>query len=183
MLVAPRQLWVSRSAGRISPSPGFRGRWPGTRDAAEVYGELEDLVEDTVLARWTDRSLYADSPPGTEDRDLAVLAELGLAWLATTQPGLTAGDVDALIVQQITAAAAAIGSEADRQEEWAEFLADCGKFDAEIDNEVRNAKFTMAALEEEEHSLERLRRWHRELKTRDVFGAPTAAEAKTQLTH
>jgi hypothetical protein len=56
-----------------------------------------------------------------------------------------------------------------RQEELTEFLADCGKFDAEIDKEVRNAKFTMAELEEEEHSLERLRRWYRELKTRDAW--------------
>ena len=41
----------------------------------------------------------------------------------------------------------------------------------------------MAELEEEEHSLERLRRWHRELTSRDVFGAPTAAEAGQQLKH
>ncbi|HEV7975709.1 Chromate resistance protein ChrB [Amycolatopsis sp.] len=70
---------------------------------------------------------------------------------------------------------------ADREEEWAEFLADCGKFDAEIDKEVRNCKFTMAELEEEEQSLERLRRWHRDLKARDVFGAPSAAEADERL--
>jgi len=42
---------------------------------------------------------------------------------------------------------------AEREEEWAEFLADCGKFDAEIDKEIGKAKFTMAELEEE-HSLE-----------------------------
>jgi hypothetical protein len=70
---------------------------------------------------------------------------------------------------------------AERGEEWAEFLADCGKFDAEIDKEISKAKFTMAELEEEEHSLERLRRWHRELKARDVFGAPAAAEAEQRL--
>src|SRR5438132_8704617 len=46
---------------------------------------------------------------------------------------------------------------ADREEEWAEYLADCGKFDAEIDKEIRTRKFTMAELEEEEQSLERLR--------------------------
>jgi DNA-binding transcriptional regulator PaaX len=72
---------------------------------------------------------------------------------------------------------------AERDEEWAEFLADCAKFDAEIDKEIRIAKFTMAELEEEEHSLERLRRWHRELAARDVFGAPAAAEAGQQLKH
>jgi DNA-binding transcriptional regulator PaaX len=72
---------------------------------------------------------------------------------------------------------------AERDEEWAEFLADCAKFDAEIDKEIRIAKFTMAELEEEEHSMERLRRWHRELTARDVFGAPSATEADEQLKH
>ena len=72
---------------------------------------------------------------------------------------------------------------ADRDEEWVEFLADCAKFDAEIDKEIRIAKFTMAELEEEEHSLDRLRRWHRELSARDVFGAPSAADADQQLKH
>jgi len=72
---------------------------------------------------------------------------------------------------------------AERDEEWAEFLADCAKFDAQIDKEIRIAKFTMAELEEEEHSLERLRRWYRELAARDVFGAPTAAEADQHLKH
>lgn len=71
----------------------------------------------------------------------------------------------------------------ERSEEWAEFTADCAKFDAEIDKEIRIEKFTIAELEEEEHSLERLRRWHRELTARDVFGAPAAAEANQQLKH
>jgi hypothetical protein len=70
-----------------------------------------------------------------------------------------------------------------RQAEWAEFIADCGKFDAEISSEIGKGKFTLAELDEEEQSLERLRRWHRELATRDVFGAPDAAEAGQQLKH
>ena len=68
-----------------------------------------------------------------------------------------------------------------RQEEWTEFLADCGKFTAEIDAEIGKSKFTLAELKEEEQSLERLRRWHRELAARDVFGAPAAAEAAVRL--
>jgi DNA-binding transcriptional regulator PaaX len=72
---------------------------------------------------------------------------------------------------------------AEREEEWAEFIADCAKFDDEIDKEIRIAKFTMAELEEEEHSLERLRRWHRDLTARDVFGAASATEADQQLKH
>jgi len=70
-----------------------------------------------------------------------------------------------------------------RQQEWAEFVADCGKFDAEIDKELALQKFTMAELEEEEQSLDRLRRWYRDLAARDVFGAPLAADAQLQLKH
>ena len=70
-----------------------------------------------------------------------------------------------------------------RQEEWTEFIADCGKFDAEIDKEFALQKLTMAELEEEEQTLERLRRWHRELAARDVFSAPLAAEAQQRLKH
>ncbi len=70
-----------------------------------------------------------------------------------------------------------------RQAEWAEFIADCGKFDTEIESEIVKGKYTLAELEEEEQSLERLRRWHRELTTRDVFGAQNAAEAGQQLKH
>ncbi|MET9675164.1 Chromate resistance protein ChrB [Streptomyces sp. NPDC006482] len=70
-----------------------------------------------------------------------------------------------------------------RSADWAEFLADCGKFEEEIAKEIRIAKFTLAELEEEEQSLERLRRWHRDLTVRDVFGAPEATEAAARLKH
>ncbi|KKF01430.1 Chromate resistance protein ChrB [Mycolicibacterium obuense] len=71
----------------------------------------------------------------------------------------------------------------EREEEWSEFIADCGKFDAEIDREIEQSKFTMAELEEEEQSLERLRRWHRTIKSRDIFGAPSSAHADHMLKH
>ncbi|WP_329286844.1 Chromate resistance protein ChrB [Streptomyces sp. NBC_00691] len=70
-----------------------------------------------------------------------------------------------------------------RSADWTEFLADCGKFEEEIAKEIRIGKFTLAELEEEEQSLERLRRWHRDLTARDVFGAPEAAEAAARLKH
>ena len=70
-----------------------------------------------------------------------------------------------------------------REAEWAEFLADCAKYEAELDSEIAKAKFTLAELEEEEQSLERLRRWHRDLRGRDLFGAPSAAEAEQRLKH
>ncbi len=70
-----------------------------------------------------------------------------------------------------------------RQEEWAEFLADCEKFDAELDKAIDMNKLTMAELEEQEQSLKRLRRWHTAIGSRDVFGAPAAAEADEWLAH
>jgi hypothetical protein len=68
-----------------------------------------------------------------------------------------------------------------RQAEWAEFLSECSKYEAELDKELHTRKFTLAELDEEEQSLERLRRWYRELKVRDLFGAPLAAEAEQRL--
>jgi hypothetical protein len=72
---------------------------------------------------------------------------------------------------------------AGREEEWTEFISECAKYEAEIDHEVAQAKFTLAELDEEEQSLERLRRWYRELKLRDLFGAPSASRAEEDLRH
>lgn len=68
-----------------------------------------------------------------------------------------------------------------REAEWAEFLSDCTKYLAELDKETANEKFTLAELDEEEQSMERLRRWARELGVRDVFGAPSAPAAGRRL--
>ncbi|WBO62450.1 Chromate resistance protein ChrB [Streptomyces camelliae] len=68
-----------------------------------------------------------------------------------------------------------------RTADWTEFLADCGTFEEELTKEIRIGTFTLAELEEEEQSLERLRRRHRDLTARDVFGAPEAAEAGRRL--
>ena len=70
---------------------------------------------------------------------------------------------------------------AERDAEWAEFLADCDKYLAELDREIAIQKFTRAELEEEEQSMERLRRWHRELALRDIFRAPSAPAADRRL--
>ncbi|MEV0720768.1 Chromate resistance protein ChrB [Asanoa sp. NPDC050611] len=83
------------------------------------------------------------------------------------------GPDDAARLQELFTAA--------RSADWVEFLADCGKFEEELAKEIRIAKFTLAELEEEEQSLERLRRWHRDLTARDVFRAPEAAEAGRRL--
>jgi hypothetical protein len=68
-----------------------------------------------------------------------------------------------------------------REAEWVEFLADCDKFESELLDEVAKGKLTLAELDEEEESLERLRRWYRSIRTRDLFGAPTAHQAERRL--
>ena len=68
-----------------------------------------------------------------------------------------------------------------REAEWAEFLGDCGKYEAELAGEVAKGKLTLAELDEEEQSLERLRRWYRTIRARDLFGAPSAAAAEGRL--
>jgi ABC-type branched-subunit amino acid transport system substrate-binding protein len=68
-----------------------------------------------------------------------------------------------------------------REAEWVEFVADCAKFDAELADEVRKGKLTLAELDEEEQSLERLRRWYRAIRARDLFGAPNAPAAERRL--
>ena len=68
-----------------------------------------------------------------------------------------------------------------REAEWAEFLSDCGKYEAELAGEVAKGKLTLAELDEEEQSLERLRRWYRTIRARDLFGAPSAAAAEARL--
>lgn len=70
---------------------------------------------------------------------------------------------------------------ADREDEWGEFLSECDKFDREIEREIKIEKFTAAELDEEEQNLERLRRWFRDLRTRDVFLAPSQEEAERRL--
>lgn len=135
-------------------------------------------------------------------RELRKVGALSLGqgvWAAPDVPVFTAGITRALELTEkaggevisLYAVGASAGDAAQfeamftaaREEEWAEYLADCGKYEAELDKEIRNAKFTLAELEEEEQSLERLRRWHRDIKARDVFGAPTAVEATQRSQH
>ena len=96
------------------------------------------------------------------------------------------GSGDVIVLS--TATAGAPGEEAmasafrtQRLEEWGEFTGDCRKFEDEIAKEIRIEKFTLAELEEEEQSLDRLRRWHRELKGRDVLELPEAGAAEVHL--
>ncbi len=81
-------------------------------------------------------------------------------------------DVQARLERQFTG---------EREAEWREFLAECTKFEQEIAKEIRTEKFTPAELDEEEQNLERLRRWFRDLRARDVFVAPSQEEAERRL--
>jgi hypothetical protein len=68
-----------------------------------------------------------------------------------------------------------------RRDEWAEFLADCDKYLAELEKEHALSKYTLAELEEEDQSLERLRRWYRDIRGRDLVGTSGADEADRRL--
>lgn len=70
---------------------------------------------------------------------------------------------------------------AEREAEWAEFVSECDKALAELRSEFAKEKFTLAELEEEEQNVERLRRWYRSLRAKDLFGAPSSAEGEVGL--
>ena len=91
--------------------------------------------------------------------------------LLLTAKGLTDSDFGRL--EQLYTAA--------REEEWGEFNADCEKYLAELDKEERIGKYTLAELDEEEQSLDRLRRWYRELRSRDLLGIPATTDSATSL--
>jgi hypothetical protein len=61
------------------------------------------------------------------------------------------------------------------------FLAECSKFDAELDQEIRIDKSAAAELDEEEQNPERLRRWLRDPRRRDLPVAPSQQEAERRL--
>ncbi len=81
-------------------------------------------------------------------------ATAGGELLRLAADGLTPADADRLAAMYESA----------RAEEWREFLADCDKYRAELDREQAQEKYTLAELEEEEQSLDRLRRWYRDLR-------------------
>ena len=103
---------------------------------------------------------------------VAALVDAGAGTLLVlTAQGLR--DHDGTRLEQLYAAAC--------DEEWSEFSADCGKYLAELEKEEAVGKYTLAELEEEEQSLDRLRRWYRELRSRDLLGTTVAGDAASQL--
>jgi len=68
-----------------------------------------------------------------------------------------------------------------RDEEWRELTTEAQRYLAEIAKEHRTEKYTLAELEEEEQSLDRLRRWYRDIRARDLLGSTGREEADTLL--
>ncbi len=95
------------------------------------------------------------------------------------------GDGDAFVFEvtpsEATTARLEAAFTAEREAEWTEFVSECDKFDAEIAGEIAKEKFTLAELDEEEQNLDRLKRWYRELRGRDLFGAAAAPVAERRL--
>lgn len=114
-----------------------------------------------------------DRPPFTDtiERVASLVAE-GNGEITTLKvTGAEPADTERLVAAFQTA----------RDDEWAELAADCDKLLAEIDSEIAKGKLTLAELEEEEQSLDRLRRWSRLLRSRDVLGATSRADAEARL--
>ena len=68
-----------------------------------------------------------------------------------------------------------------RDDEWRELVSECRRYLAEIAKEHRTAKYTLAELEEEEQSLDRLRRWYRDVRARDLLGSSGREETDALL--
>ena len=111
-------------------------------------------------AAWAVPDLPAVHPVLQRLSDLASVGNGQLLVLSAR--GHAAADVDRL--KQLYTAA--------REQEWTEWRADCARYLAELDKEEAVAKYTLAELEEEEQSLDRLRRWYRDLRARDLLASP-----------
>ncbi len=70
---------------------------------------------------------------------------------------------------------------AEREAEWVEFCSECDKAEAELHGEIEKEKFTLAELDEEEQNVDRLRRWYRDLRAKDLFGARSAGQGERRL--
>ncbi len=71
--------------------------------------------------------------------------------------------------------------QADRDDQYREFLGKCDAFEAEIDKEIRIEKFTYAELEEEDAEFRKLERWLEKIRKLDFHVAPLAKAAQERL--
>lgn len=141
-----------------------------SRHRVAVWRELRRTgAVPAASGAWTvpDLPAFTDALPTVRE-----LAERGGGTLAVLTVASHGHDDIAVLRDAFVAA---------RTDEWEEFIADCGKFSDEIDREIAKEKFTFGELEEEEQSLERLRRWHRDLRRRNVGELDVAADATQRL--
>jgi hypothetical protein len=68
-----------------------------------------------------------------------------------------------------------------RDDEWRELATDSRRYLDELAKEHRTEKYTLAELEEEEQSLDRLRRWYRDIRARDLLGSTGREDADALL--
>lgn len=70
---------------------------------------------------------------------------------------------------------------AERDEEYCEFLEQCAAFLAVIRRETERQNFTFGELEENEEGWQRLVAWLQKIEGRDFFGAAKAEQARRRL--
>ena len=141
-----------------------------SRHRVAVWRELRRFGAVPVgQGAWTAPDVPVCRAGAEKARDLARAGD-GDLILLTTNPT----DPEAVTLRQLFDAA--------RAEEWAEFTADCGKFREEVAREIQKGKFTLAELEEEEQSHDRLRRWFRSNRSKAVFPSALIDDAEAELT-
>jgi hypothetical protein len=67
---------------------------------------------------------------------------------------------------------------AERDEQYREFLGRCRDFESEIRQETGSQHFTYAELDEIDEDLQKLRGWLEKIKKLDFYGAPLVGEAE-----
>jgi hypothetical protein len=147
-------------------------RLPAERSSARV-AVWREVRRSGALQLQQSVVAFPDSPPFIRAvaRIRAAVDEVGGSTLA-----LRAEPVDEADRERLRSA----WNEA-RAEEYGEFVSECDKLVAEIDNEFAKQKFTLAELDEEEAELEKLKRWDERIRRRDVCGCERASEAEDAL--
>lgn len=71
--------------------------------------------------------------------------------------------------------------QADRDDQYREFLGKCDAFDAEIAKEIAKQKYTYAELEEEDNDLKKLQSWLEKIRALDFYKASLSAAASERM--
>ncbi len=71
--------------------------------------------------------------------------------------------------------------QAEREEQYREFISRCEDFEVEIDRETKARHFSYAEIEENEADLKKLKRWLAGIRKLDFYGTRLSAEAEKRL--